>query len=764
MSDESSSIQIGDKGLNATEMSNESSSIQIGDKGLNANELSNLSSQEGNGSLDNTKKKDTSGAFEQSNHGREKWGNLSDEDDKDKGAKGPEVVRSSEEDKQFSFAWREDPRLFNLPPMKSNSLRTEQNPEEIGIVLPDTNPLPKSPFKDGRAYSFVSEKEGRMNPNQTPMQESSSVAESVAHRGEGTEQNQQKWVNFLNSPRSSKPNTPNREVESRSPAYSPGSRSGSPVPAHNEEQKDENMVDLTDNEGNPDLEDVLDRFSLEEREELFIETLVERNQNGELDSLEEVIKAIHDIGDESVAEGVPVSFTARIVLKLLQSSDPLGSLIKNYEERQDDMMKDQRKLFRDQMAYLHRKTLEKVGADTKAMSKVMKETLDKVEKKLITLKAENKSLILKHTLLMTEHTVMKARYSSQGSESGDPLTQCQKDLADWQNRYLAKDQESKMLSAQLDVLTNVIQTQGLNLPSSAPAPSWAPPPTSTMASSHIASSVGNNDWNYGGNSTPAWGSTRPASVNHDNGWGRALSPATNESSHTYSEKNDDQRRESAPRYGNQPNTKGQPKEKGKYKSQGKQGRDPNENMGRDVRQRMQWDSDGTAVTRAWSKSAQLRTYLRSLTLEELRALLVTLKQAYSDFQHDARNTNFENCAININMLSLNELSDPSFCALFNKRHPNTFNQYGNVNTPEEIMQLGECKTLVDWKIARHHLDEQRNKTEAYVDRRANFYKVAIVNNDSRPTLTFLSKNTHMQLKRTYNLHKNKEAPFSFTKL
>jgi hypothetical protein len=172
-SNEGSSIQIGDKGLNATEMSNEGSSIQIGDKGLNANERSNLSSQEGNVSLDNTKKKDTSGAFEQSNHGREKWGDLSDEDDKDNGDKGPEVIRSSEEEKQFSFAWREDPRMFNLPLMKSNSLRTDRNPEESGIVPPDANPLPQSPFKDGRAYSFVSEKEGRMSSNETPMQESS---------------------------------------------------------------------------------------------------------------------------------------------------------------------------------------------------------------------------------------------------------------------------------------------------------------------------------------------------------------------------------------------------------------------------------------------------------------------------------------------------------------------------------------------------------------------------------------------------------------
>ena len=50
------------------------------------------------------------------------------------------------------------------------------------------------------------------------------------------------------------------------------------------------------------------------------------------------------------------------------------------------------------------------------------------------------------------------------------------------------------------------------------------------------------------------------------------------------------------------------------------------------------------------------------------------------------------------MLSLNELSDPNFRALFNARHPNTFNNFLTVAAPEQILQLGESMAR-DWKIA-----------------------------------------------------------------
>ena len=121
------------------------------------------------------------------------------------------------------------------------------------------------------------------------------------------------------------------------------------------------------------------------------------------------------------------------------------------------------------------------------------------------------------------------------------------------------------------------------------------------------------------------------------------------------------------------------------------------------------------------------------------------------------------CKQNINILSLNELSDPNFLALFDARSPNTFSNFLTIAAPDGILQLGES-TARDWRIAKHYLDEQENKTKAYVDRRANFYKAAIVNNDARPTMTYLSKNTHQQMKRTFHINKNKDVPFPFTKL
>ncbi len=133
---------------------------------------------------------------------------------------------------------------------------------------------------------------------------------------------------------------------SKSPDYDPSSPSGSEESDSDEESKDQDMADLTENEGASNNQELPEPYNQEENEEHFIEALIERNQSGESNTLQEVTQVILDIGGEALAEvGIPITFTARIAHKLLQRSDPLGLLIKNYEERQDDMMKDQRKIF-----------------------------------------------------------------------------------------------------------------------------------------------------------------------------------------------------------------------------------------------------------------------------------------------------------------------------------------------------------------------------------------------------------------------------------
>ena len=117
-------------------------------------------------------------------------------------------------------------------------------------------------------------------------------------------------------------------MASKSPEYDPGSRSGSEESDSDEGSIDQDMVDLTENEAPSNIEEPAEPYNQEENEEHFIEALIERNQSGELNTLEEVTQAILDIGGEALAEvGIPITFTARIAHKLLQRSDPLGLLV-----------------------------------------------------------------------------------------------------------------------------------------------------------------------------------------------------------------------------------------------------------------------------------------------------------------------------------------------------------------------------------------------------------------------------------------------------
>ncbi len=76
--------------------------------------------------------------------------------------------------------------------MKSYLFATEQITVDPDVTLPGTGTLPTSPFKDGRDWSFVREKEGLKSLNRTQVQESSSATKPLVNRVEGTEEDKQK--------------------------------------------------------------------------------------------------------------------------------------------------------------------------------------------------------------------------------------------------------------------------------------------------------------------------------------------------------------------------------------------------------------------------------------------------------------------------------------------------------------------------------------------------------------------------------------------
>jgi hypothetical protein len=109
----------------------------------------------------------------------------------------------------------------------------------------------------------------------------------------------------------------------------------------------------------------------------------------------------------------------------------------------------------------------------------------------------------------------------------------------------------------------------------------------------------------------------------------------------------------------------------------------------------------------------------------------------------------------IDMLSNNELTDKSYKddSLANT---NTF-EIGTttIAVPLNVVQLGDNKTITgnsvlnDFRIAKHYLSQQELLTRSYISRRDNFYNVASVNDDKRPTRTFLDKATHIQMRREF---------------
>ena len=123
------------------------------------------------------------------------------------------------------------------------------------------------------------------------------------------------------------------------------------------------------------------------------------------------------------------------------------------------------------------------------------------------------------------------------------------------------------------------------------------------------------------------------------------------------------------------------------------------------------------------------------------------------------------CKNAINMLVNTERSDRAYNDLFTTRSPNEFDaNFGTMSMPAHLSELGDSKVSRDYKISKHYLALQESNSRSYVQRRALFYELTIVQYESRPTRTFLNKDTHIKLRTNYKQLKSAEPTAVFIRL
>jgi hypothetical protein len=558
-------------------------------------------------------------------------------------------------------------------------------------------------------------------------------------------------------------------------------------------------------------------------ENLFIDRLVKLDSNGELRTHAEVLEVyLFAFGDHpEVTEDFVYNLTWRLA-NLPET--PFETIITDYQEKQDELMVEQRSTIRNEMANMHRIMAERTAKNTAEIVKAMQAACDLKEKDLGLIRAGLKKLKLAHTLLNTDHALLKQK---QATQSGiEEYAQCQKSLRAAQKLCNEKDSVIFLLEEQIGLLRDAIQTQGLDFPDetpkSAPAPapssnSMAPPQSRSRVKSHFEDAVSEylEDSIPGPQrgpeiTDPGWGNTRKnhaPTPNLDHGWGSTIatgpSPSPSPSNHNYSDSSSE-----PPRYGKNSFKKGN---KGKgvnhhnapqsLASGGKRGRESYEEdqRNREVRHKA-WNSNGMSVANAWAKSIVPRMYIRTRSVEEIMILQNNFISADRSFQNRMSRIDYEKwhetsddallflhkdlgmpirfnvsphfyyqagvqlCTNTINIMENTEMLDKSNGEA-NWRI--AFNvDTASVSIPTYFSQLGEDdKPLRDYRIAKHYLGlQERATTRIYELRRHHFYLITVVHNEKRPTHTFMDKNTHILMKRDFHRNKTLKAPASFNRL
>ncbi len=93
-------------------------------------------------------------------------------------------------------------------------------------------------------------------------------------------------------------------------------------------------------------------------------------------------------------------------------------------------MQTQVERFGKEMDYLQSKLKEILCEDTKAMVRFMKEDNDTKEKELVALRLEYKRLTLQHTLLISDHEMLKIKFSDTSDNTPNSYEQYQRQIDD----------------------------------------------------------------------------------------------------------------------------------------------------------------------------------------------------------------------------------------------------------------------------------------------------------------------------------------------
>jgi hypothetical protein len=236
-----------------------------------------------------------------------------------------------------------------------------------------------------------------------------------------------------------------------------------------------------------------------------------RQLRGELNSIDDDRITFETVMGADFA-GIDVVFGCDICLRLMQSSDPIGEMARNYAIKQDKMIEEQRLLCFEDMARLHREVKERSIADTAQLAKDMQTVNTERENEFLKLKNEHRMLCVANALLTSDHEMLKLRQSAITGVEG--YAQCQQELQDALKKLDLKTSECKVYQEQVLKLSDALRLQSAGAPVyEAPAPAPAKEnfdPGPDWDRSNHARAVED--------AAMAWGVHRAPEI-HNNSWG-----------------------------------------------------------------------------------------------------------------------------------------------------------------------------------------------------------------------------------------------------